>query len=335
MAFENFPSAARKQQLLPPKFNWMALTIGVLFFSLSASVVYMIWYKNQSIDTIREKIVEERPLPVIAASINSSPDNSQLTDLQKELTDANMRYDMLKTLSVHKDTQNAILEKERVRKKDTIYGLLKRENLTKQELEEAKNLIVSLKENIDGYKTQVEKLSVEKTVLVQEKQVITDQRNIAQSHYDSAVNIIGQKEDSINIGSTLSAVDFDINSINEKNNGREKLTNVARKVDKLRITFEIAQNRLAPTGIKELFVCVTDPHGIPITVEALGSGKFITRNGAEKFYTQKIDINYLQGPTSQVISFDWRQNTNFEPGDYKIEVYDNGFKIGQGIRRLK
>jgi len=334
MAFENFPTAARQPLLSPPKFNWMALVAGILFFSLSASVLYIIWYKNQSIDTIREKIVEEKP--VLLASNNNVPDNSgQINDLQKELADATMHYDMLKTLSAKKDTANTLLEKEILIKKDSIYTLLRKVNLSQPELIKARDLIASLKGTIEGYKTQVEKLANDKVALIQEKQSIATQRDNVQAHYDSAVTVISQKEDSINIGSTLSAVNFSIAGINEKSNGKEKETVVARHVDKLRINFEIAQNRIAGSGTKELYVCVTDPQNLPITVEALGSGKFITRDGAEKFYTQKLDVNYIEGPPNQEISFDWRQNTNFEPGDYKIEVYNNGFKIGEGVRHLK
>ena len=56
--------------------------------------------------------------------------------------------------------------------------------------------------------------------------------------------------------------------------------------------------------------------------------------GAEKYYTKKIDINYTQGQR-QPVSINWKQNTSFEKGDYKIEVYNNGFKIGEGISSLK
>jgi hypothetical protein len=47
-----------------------------------------------------------------------------------------------------------------------------------------------------------------------------------------------------------------------------------------------------------------------------------------------LEINYTQGQR-QTISVDWKQNSDFETGDYKIEVYNNGFKIGEGIRSLK
>ncbi len=146
--------------------------------------------------------------------------------------------------------------------------------------------------------------------------------------------MIRQKDDIIDLATTLYATGFSIISIHEKNNGREKTTGIARKVDKLRISFGIGENRVASSGKTELFICITGPDGTPISVEALGSGKFTTKNGEQKFYTEKIDINYVQG-SPQTVSFDWRQNSIFEPGMYKIEVYNNGLRIGSGIRYLK
>ena len=151
---------------------------------------------------------------------------------------------------------------------------------------------------------------------------------------DSANNVIAQKENVIDVASTLSASNFSIQGINEKSNGKEKETNVAKRVDKLRISFDLDENRVAQSGIKDIYVCITAPDGKELTEEKLGSGKFSTRNGEIKNYTQKIDVNYVQGKR-QTLSIDWKQNTNFSIGDYKIEVYNNGFKIGEGVRSLK
>ncbi len=47
-----------------------------------------------------------------------------------------------------------------------------------------------------------------------------------------------------------------------------------------------------------------------------------------------MSVNYEQGKASQV-SFDWKQTAAFQMGNYKIEIYNNGFKIGEGVTSLK
>jgi len=52
-------------------------------------------------------------------------------------------------------------------------------------------------------------------------------------------------------------------------------------------------------------------------------------------YTEKVEVTYEQGKRKNV-SFDWKQkDANYQVGDYKIQIYHNGFKIGEGIKTLK
>ena len=157
---------------------------------------------------------------------------------------------------------------------------------------------------------------------------------VVEKNLESAKTSIKEKEDLINVGSTLHAANFNIMGVNERKNGKEKETTTAKRVDKLRITFDLDENRITTSGSKELYVSISGPDGSPIAVEALGSGKFTTRDGVDKFFTHKIEINYTQGQR-QTVSFDWKQNTNFATGNYKIEVFQNGFKIGEGICTFK
>jgi hypothetical protein len=45
-------------------------------------------------------------------------------------------------------------------------------------------------------------------------------------------------------------------------------------------------------------------------------------------------VNYEQGKVVPV-NFDLKRSDKYSEGDYKIEIYHNGFKIGQGIKSLK
>ncbi len=71
-----------------------------------------------------------------------------------------------------------------------------------------------------------------------------------------------------------------------------------------------------------------------MAVEALGSGKFTTREGIEKLFTKMVEVNYVQGE-KQHLNVEWKQDNDFQTGNYRIEVYNNGFKIGEGIRTFK
>lgn len=328
MSYENYPNTEKllQPEVTPSKNNWRNYLTAALVIALLCSWGYIILLKSKTQEVIQQKEI-----------VNTNV-TSQRDELQKELEDATRLYDLIKTNSanmVHsKDSVINKKDKEIADKKNRIQQLLSKVDATEKDLAEAKGLIGSLNNDIAGYRTQVETLQGEKLVLTKEKIMVTEERDKAQREFDSATNVIKQKEELIDVATTLHASNFSILGIQETGDGREKTTSKAKKVDKLRISFEIDENRIAQSGPKNIFICITGPDGKPLAAETLGSGRFNTRDGEQKLYTQKIDINYTQGQR-QPVSIDWKQHNNFEIGDYKIEVYNNGFKIGEGISNLK
>jgi hypothetical protein len=327
MAFENFPQAEKPEQEAvnkptPSKNNMRTLLTGLLVVALLGTWGYIIYDKNKT----KEK--DDQQETVIA---NTS---TQRDELQKELEDAAMRYDMLKSSNSKLDSTITSKDRDIQEKRTRIQSLLNKVNATAAELGEAKRLIASLNGDLEGYRAQIEVLQGEKIQLTQEKQVVTQERDRVRKDYDSANVVIKEKEDMLNVGSTLMASNFSIIGIDEKSSGKEKATSTAKRVDKLRISFDLNENMIAKSGTKEIFVCITAPDGTPVAVEALGSGTFSTRDGQQKFFTQRLNIDYTQNK-KQTVSFDWKQNTNFNTGNYKIEVFNNGFKVGEASRPLK
>ncbi len=326
MSFENFPDTGRvatpPTNSLHKKHNYL---IAALIIVLLGTWAYIIWDKSRSKEAIQQKDT------VIS---NTS---SQRDQLQKELEDATRLYDMIKTSSsnmMHRnDSTISRKDREIADKKNKIQQLLSKVGATEEALNQVKGLLASLNGDINGYRIQIETLQGEKIELTQEKNAVIQQRDKIKKDFDSAQNMIVQKEQVIDVASTLHASNFNILGINERD-GKEKETTIAKRVDKLRISFDIDENRVTQSGPKNIYISITAPNGKPLSEIAMGSGKIVTRDGEEKYFTQRIDVNYTQGQR-QKVSLDWKQNSDFEIGDYKIEVYNNGFKIGEGIRSLK
>jgi DNA repair ATPase RecN len=289
---------------------------------LLATWGYIIYDKNKT---------KQEKQDLTAQIVNS---DSSKNELQRELNDAALRLDNLKTSNVKADSLLKTKDKDIDELKGKVQAIINKRNATAAELAEAKRLIAELKGNIETYTAQIEQLKNQNTQLTQEKAQVTQQRDVANQNYDSANQVIKQKENVIDVGSTLHASDFKIVGINEKHSGKEKVTTKAKRVDKLRISFDIDENRITQSGSKDIYVCITSPDGNPVTVDALGSGKFVTREGTEKPFTKKIEINYVQGE-KQPVTVEWTQNSSFQTGNYKIEIYNNGFKIGEGVVSFK
>jgi hypothetical protein len=323
MSFENYPKPEQASIVTKEEKKGLNnLVIGGLVAALLGTWGYFIYDKNN----VKEEVQQKQTL---VATVSTEKEQ-----LQRELEDAAMRYDELKTGNAKKDSIITERDADIASKKAKIQTLLTKVNATSQDYAEARRLIVSLNNDIEGYKQQIAVLETQKTQLIQEKVVVTEQRDRARRESDSTRLIVKQKENLIDVGSTLHASNFNIVGINEKRGGKEKETSTAKKIDKLRVSFDLNQNLIANDGQKDLYVCITAPDGQPIAVQALGSGTFTERNGQERAYTQKVVVNYNQSQ-KQTVSFDWKQNSDFQKGDYRIEVYNNGFKVGETTKTLK
>lgn len=324
MAFEHLPRVESQQEAGKKgnQSNLRGVLTGILVVALLGTWGYIIWDKNNVKETIQQKE------SIIASTTN------QRDELQKELEDATMRYDLLKTSHARKDSTITAKDREIAEKRGRIQALLSKVNASAEELKEARTLIASLNGDIETYKSQIEVLQGQKIELTKEKELVTRERDEARMQVDSALTVVKEKEDIIDIGSTLHASNFSIIGINVKGNGKEKETSTAKRVDKLRISFDLDENMITQSGPKELFIIITAPDGKVIALEDLGSGRFTTRDGENKVYTQRLEVNYVQNKR-QTVSFDWKQADQFSTGNYKIEVYNNGFKVGEAYRPLK
>lgn len=324
MSYENFPNSnlpGEKNVVVKNNNNRNILT-GILIVALLATWGYIIYDKNKT---------KQEKQDLTTQIVNS---DSSKNELQRELNDAALRLDVLKTSNVKADSLLKTKDKDIQDLKNKVQTIINNKNATAAQLAEARRLIAELKGNIETYTAQIEELKTQNTQLTQEKQQVTQERDIVRKNYDSANQVIKQKEDVIDVGSTLHASNFSIVGLKEKKNGKEKETTTAKRVDKLRISFDIDENRITQTGPKDIYVCITSPDGKPVTVDALGSGKFVTRDGIERPFTKKVQINYVQGQ-KQPVTVEWTQNSGFQTGNYKIEIYNNGFKIGEGVRTFK
>jgi hypothetical protein len=211
--------------------------------------------------------------------------------------------------------------------KARISSILSNKNATQAQLAEARRLIEQLKSNIEGYQQTIERLEGEKIVLAGE-------RDIARKERDSVSVVKDSLNKKVDLASVLHASNIHLQPIRVKGNGKEVETTKAKRADMMRVTFDLDDNRVAPTGDKEIYVAITAPDGSPLAVEALGSGRFTLEDGTEKLYTAKKTVSYVTGQKLPV-TMDWKQNSDFKPGDYAVEIYHNGYKIGEGKVTLR
>jgi TolA-binding protein len=320
MSTSNYPSVTPPPQ--EPQKDNRGLIYGILIAALLGTWGYIIYDKSRTKEVIDQKDIQY-------AALDSSKNS-----IQKEYEDALLRLDGMTSTNASLDSLVKSRDTELAGLKNRIRTLVSKQNASASELSEARQLIRQLNGKIDSYLAEIERLQGENQQLTEEKQALTSEKNKLSEDLTTTKSEKMQAEEKVDIGSTLHASNFRIGAVDVKGGGKEKNTSTAKKADKLRIAFDLDENLIAQSGNKDLYVVVTDPAGKVVSEQGLGSGNFTTRKDGTKQYTNKVAVNYTQGERKNV-SFDLQQADKYLPGNYKVEVYHNGFKIGENTVALK
>jgi chaperonin cofactor prefoldin len=216
--------------------------------------------------------------------------------------------------------------------KREINGILSKRNATAAELTRARTLIATLNGKIGNLEQEVARLTGENQELASANTHLTAEKQVLETNLQTTTSEKEELAKTVDVASTFSASNIQIKAVNEKKNGKEKETTKAKRVDKLVISFDV-ENRVARSGPADLYVIVTAPNGQVVNDPNLGSGTLTTRTEGDKQFTSKVTSEYEQG-TRKNIQIPLHQS-NFQTGDYHIEIYQNGFKIAEGVRSLK
>jgi phage shock protein A len=318
MTNTNYPSATPNPQ--PRGSNNKSIVIGVLAAALLGTWGYWLYKNNQSAQEITSHQTKE-------TAYMSARDSVQML-----YNDALSRLDSITGTNNNLQGQLSDRTSEIAKLKSQINGILKKRNATQAELAKAKDLINELNSKIENLEADNARLTGENQQLTSANTQLTTEKSTLEQNLQTTTAEKDELASTVDVASTFSASNFKITPIKEKRNGIEKTTTTAKRVDKLVVDFDV-ENRIAKTGPADLYVIVTAPDGKVISDPSLNSGTFTTRTEGDKSFTNKVSIDYEQG-TRKAVSIPIRQN-DFQTGDYKIEVYNNGFKIGEGVRTLK
>lgn len=148
MSYENFPNSdlPEDKNLVVKNNNNRNVLTGILVVALLATWGYIIYDKNKT---------KQEKQDLTAQIVNS---DSSKNELQRELNDAALRLDNLKTSNVKADSLLKTKDKDIDELKGKVQAIINKRNATAAELAEARRLIAELKGNIETYTAQIEEL---------------------------------------------------------------------------------------------------------------------------------------------------------------------------------
>ena len=321
MANTNYPSADTPRVENRSSGNGTRnVLIGLLAVGLLGTWGYVLYDKNKTTEQIH------------LVSTEKSTATTARDSVQTIYNEALSRLDSLVGSNNNLSGQLNDRQTEITKLKNQINGIIKNKNASAADLSHARNLIATLNGKINNLEAEVARLMGENQQLASNNTVLTQEKQTLQTDLQTTTTQKEELAQKVDVGSTFSASNITIKGIDEKGNGKEKETDKAKKVNKLVVSFDV-ENRIAQSGPADLYVIVSAPDGQVISNASMGSGTLTTRSEGDRPYTYKTSIEYEQG-TRKNVQVPLHQD-KFQTGDYKVEVYQNGFKIAEGTRSLR
>lgn len=240
---------------------------------------------------------------------------------------------------------------EIVAQKKMIDQLMTKNNITEEELREAKKAMEHLsKVVLEDYKNRLKNSENKYQVLLEEKNTLIEKVNENQEkitqlneQYSKEKNIsrnkdkvISQKNEKILLASRLVLSNFNIAGFRVRNSGKEVQTDRASRIDRIKVNFDIIPNSLTDSGKKTIYTIIYKPNGEIVSFDNKPAGTFFLQ-GKKMQYSDELAFNYTNGEEKS-LEFAW-DNEDFERGNYTIEVYEkvntDAVLIGKTIKALR
>ncbi len=250
---------------------------------------------------------------------------------------------------IQKDLEIAVNDsnfnnKEIIIQKQRIEKLIKKNNITQEELNEAKSIMRKISRDfIKNYKGKVvvlkdenQKLLTEKEKAVVEVTQLKGEVEDLSSKIAKEKIISSKKDELISYASKLTLSNFILKGFKVRDSGKEIETDKASRIDRIKVYFDVNENMIADSGEKTIYTVIKKPSGETVTFGNKPNDIFVY-NKKKILASDKLTFNFDKDKM-QTLEFVW-DSEDFGRGDYVMEIYEQTKKdivqIGKATKSLK
>ncbi|WP_289039486.1 hypothetical protein [uncultured Zobellia sp.] len=179
-----------------------------------------------------------------------------------------------------------------------------------------------LKQEREHLLKQVDSLTKSNTFIAMQRDSTYTELEKQTVFNDSLVVQNTQLADVVEKGSALNLSKFSVDAVKERSSGKLVSTSRAKRTDKFKICFTVADNVIAQAGDREFFIEVLDPQG-----NVLGESYSKTNDsGASVTYSKGTGF-YYENKSLDVCDYISKPAGDFKDGNYMVNVYDDRLKL--------
>ncbi|WP_229365689.1 hypothetical protein [Fibrisoma montanum] len=130
----------------------------------------------------------------------------------------------------------------------------------------------------------------------------------------------------VTIASAMKAVNVQVIALAANGKERRGGSYKASRIDRLKVSFIMPANPVAVKNDKDIYIRILDANGA--VVSESGVGGVIPFEGREIGYTIRQAVPFENN--DQEVNILFRKESAYKPGVYTVEIYAEGFRIGDG-----
>ncbi|MGB1268666.1 MAG: hypothetical protein ACPG45_02930 [Flavobacteriaceae bacterium] len=261
-------------------------------------------------------------LLLIGASVMFFLKNNELNDTKKALeTDRdNLKNELVETRDqlTQRIQDNEVLDEKLIQKRDSINLTIEQLSSSEAKVEELakyKSSYFRLKKDIQKLLKDNEELQLQNTRLTLVNDTLVGQLDSQLKLSDSLTSKVTDAQRLIESASEISIVGLKGIALIQKSSGKQIPTTRARRADKVKICFALAENKIAEQGTKVLYVQVLDAKN-----NVLGKNDVIEFEDKILNYSYSTEFNYTN-KTLDICNYLQAPKDGFEKGNYFVNVF--------------
>jgi len=250
-------------------------------------------------------------------------------NVKKDLLDLQQEYATLQT-------NDAALQKELEDKRAEIAELLEQAEKHKDDayiISKLRKETETLRKIMKHFVVQIDSLNTLNKTLIVEKDKVSADLNAEKDKTTQLSKDKDALQSTVNLGSVLKAENPTVKGVKFKSGGKKEVeTTKASRVERIKVSFVLGENKIAKKGTKAVYVRIVTPDGKELT-KSMDDMNMVKFNGSKGYYAAKQDVNY-NGEDVAVDVF-CPSPSEFVPGKYLVNIICDDVIVGESSITLK
>ena len=295
-----------------------------VFLALAALIIILIVKNAESNKTAVEMQEKALAMEERADSLRTEFDRIELDNLTSEFDRLNAEFQQYddKQLNIKNDSLVRQYNEAKQRVSELISELdreRKSNKADKAKIKELETEITTLKDIARHYLEEIRRLNQENEGLRQELTTEKGRNETLARENASVARSNAELTQTVQLAKKLNITSLSLRAYDKKDKNEKNIT----KAKKLGVSFVVTPNNTAAPGMKTFYIRIISPEG-----SLLGAGPAFSYDGASVTSTASRQMEYDNQELP--VSIYWEVNTTLTQGDYTVEVFADGYRLGTG-----